>query len=274
VISRIRRFGVGVAAGLPTIPIATLALSAAFAGERPSARAVETALARTAPAAQRPERRSAAEPAAETALPSADPVARWRRSIAEASRRFGVPAAWIEQVMRAESGGHPRLNGRPITSRAGAMGLMQLMPATWSAMRGALALGTDPYDPRDNILAGTAYLAALYRRFGYPGLFGAYNAGPGRYAAWLAGRAALPGETRDYLARMGAEAAPETLFAERNGRTAAPARTEPRRALASRRARLFAVDRTGGRATGRSPDERREGLFVALSSTASPPADN
>lgn len=104
--------------------------------------------------------------------------------------------------MRAESGGRTRLGGRPITSPAGAMGLMQLMPGTWTAMRAQHGLGPDPYHPRDNILAGTAYLRAMYNRFGYPGLFGAYNAGPARYAAALAGTRRLPEETRAYLATV------------------------------------------------------------------------
>lgn len=128
-----------------------------------------------------------------------DAVWQWRDIIAEASARFGVPAAWIEQVMRAESRGITVWQGRPITSRAGAMGLMQLMPATWDSMRSALGLGGDPYQPRDNILAGTAYLRAMYDRFGYPGLFGAYNAGPGRYGASLSAGRPLPVETRSYL---------------------------------------------------------------------------
>jgi soluble lytic murein transglycosylase-like protein len=113
-----------------------------------------------------------------------------------------VPAAWIERVMRAESGGYTMIDRRPITSRAGAMGLMQLMPATWAAMRAAHRLGRNPHDPHDNILAGAAYLRAMYERFGYPGLFAAYNAGPGRYAAHLASGRALPGETRAYLAEV------------------------------------------------------------------------
>lgn len=54
----------------------------------------------------------------------ADPVAQWRPYIAEASVRFGIPAEWIERVMHAESAGMTTLNGRPITSKAGAMGLM------------------------------------------------------------------------------------------------------------------------------------------------------
>src|SRR3546814_13387 len=133
----------------------------------------------------------------------ADEVERWRPMIEEASIRFGIPTSWIERVMRAESQGLTMLNGRPIRSRTGAMGLMQLMPATWEAMRARLALGTDPDDPRDNILAGTFFLRLMYDRFGYPGLFGAYNAGPGAYAAWLAGRRQLPGETVAYLVTVG-----------------------------------------------------------------------
>lgn len=130
----------------------------------------------------------------------ADPVDRWQPYIEEASARFGVPTDWIERVMRAESGGRTFLGGRPIVSSAGAMGLMQLMPATWADMRGRLGLGFDPHAPRDNILAGTFYLRLMYDRFGYPGLFAAYNAGPARYAAVLEGRSRLPAETRGYLA--------------------------------------------------------------------------
>src|SRR3546814_3744389 len=69
-------------------------------------------------------------------------------------------------------------------------------------MRRRLGLGSDPHAPRDNILAGTLYLRLMYDRFGYPGLFGAYNAGPARYAAYLEGRRSLPGETRDYLRKV------------------------------------------------------------------------
>lgn len=129
----------------------------------------------------------------------ADEVERWRPLIGEASVRFGVPEPWIERVMRAESRGRLTLNGRPITSRAGAMGLMQLMPATWADMRGRLGLGSDPHAPRDNVLAGTFYLRLMYDRYGYPGLFAAYNAGPARYAEYLAGARRLPAETRGYL---------------------------------------------------------------------------
>src|SRR3546814_7225278 len=96
--------------------------------------------------------------------------------------------------MRMESAGLTMRGGHPITSRAGAMGLMQVMPATWADMRTRLALGSDPHDPRDNILAGSCYLRLMYDRFGYPGLFAAYNAGPGRYADHLSTGRPLPGE--------------------------------------------------------------------------------
>lgn len=138
--------------------------------------------------------------------PAADGVGRWSAEIEVAATRCGVPAEWIARVMRAESGGRTLLAGRPIRSRKGAIGLMQLMPATWAELRRDLALGDDPDLPADNIVAGACYLRRMYDRFGYPGLFGAYNAGPGRYAAWLAGETRLPGETAAYLRAVGASA--------------------------------------------------------------------
>jgi soluble lytic murein transglycosylase-like protein len=129
-------------------------------------------------------------------------MAQWRPWIAEASRRFDIPQAWIEAVIAAESGGRTHMGGTPITSRAGAMGLMQLMPQTYRDLAKTHGLGLDPYDPRDNILAGTAYLSAMRARFGYPGLFGAYNAGPARYEAHLRTGAALPVETQAYIAAL------------------------------------------------------------------------
>jgi len=126
-------------------------------------------------------------------------VSTWQPIIREASERFAIPASWIERVMQIESGGRAYRGGRPVISPKGAMGLMQLMPATWARMRAALALGSDPFDAHDNIIAGSAYLRLLYDRFGYPGLFAAYNAGPDRYRRYLAGSEALPRETVAYL---------------------------------------------------------------------------
>jgi soluble lytic murein transglycosylase-like protein len=127
---------------------------------------------------------------------------RWSGPVAEASQRFAIPEGWIRSVMAAESAGRTSVAGRPIVSPAGAMGLMQLMPQTWSAMRSRYGLGSDPFDPHDNILAGTAYLRELFDRFGYPGLFAAYNAGPERFSAYRDFGRSLPPETRTYLAKM------------------------------------------------------------------------
>ena len=132
---------------------------------------------------------------------NADPLNRWARAIAEAASRFALPKQWIRDVMRIESGGVATNEGRPVVSAAGAMGLMQLMPATWHDMQDQLRLGSNPFDPHDNIIAGSAYLRLMYDRFGYPGMFAAYNLGPTRYSAVLLGRP-LPAETRAYLKRV------------------------------------------------------------------------
>src|SRR3546814_2432973 len=84
--------------------------------------------------------------------------------VAEASQEFGIPEDWIYAVMRVESGG--RIGA---VSSAGAMGLMQLMPGTWARQRARFSLGSDPFDPRDNIIAGTSYLRAMYDRYGADG---------------------------------------------------------------------------------------------------------
>jgi hypothetical protein len=128
---------------------------------------------------------------------------RWNPLISEASHRFGVPEIWIRSVMHAESGGRTMsAANRPITSSAGAMGLMQLMPSTYQDMRADHGLGPDPYAPRDNIFAGAAYLRWLDGKYGYPALFAAYNDGPGNLAARMVDSGLLPAETRSYLARV------------------------------------------------------------------------
>lgn len=159
--------------------------------------------------------------------------------IAEAAVRFGIPEHWIRAVMQAESAGDPRA-----VSRAGAMGLMQIMPATWAELRARHRLGADVFDPRDNILAGAAYLRDMYDRFGSPGFLAAYNAGPARYAEHLAIGRPLPRETRAYMAALtpligGSSAAPLQVEA--------PVRTEDWRAAPLFVARL---DRRSGGGSG------------------------
>jgi len=126
--------------------------------------------------------------------PVSDPYA---AHVADAARRFGIPAAWIRAVMRAESRGERRA-----VSPKGAMGLMQLMPQTWANMRARYGLGRDPFDPRDNILAGAAFLRELHDRYGSPGFLAAYNAGPGRYEDYRDRHRPLPAETISYVAAI------------------------------------------------------------------------
>ncbi|HYE00623.1 MAG TPA: lytic transglycosylase domain-containing protein, partial [Alphaproteobacteria bacterium] len=182
-------------------------LSPTFPG-RPAAAALRLSL--TAAALQLLAACASAPPPAVTApvvvaAPSpgwgaATPSDPWGPYIAEASARFDVPEAWIRTVMQIESGGRTTLNGRPITSSAGAQGLMQVMPATFEALRRKHGLGPDPYDPFTNIMAGTAYIREMYDIYGAPGFLAAYNCGPGCYGDYLAGARTLPAETRRYLA--------------------------------------------------------------------------
>ncbi len=132
--------------------------------------------------------------------PRSDP---WGPYITEASARFDVPERWIREVMRVESGGRAETNGVPTTSGAGAMGLMQVMPATYDELRGRYSLGDDPYDPHNSILAGTAYIRELYDLYGSPGFLAAYNGGPGRLDDYLTRNRPLADETRRYVAKIG-----------------------------------------------------------------------
>ena len=133
--------------------------------------------------------------------PASDP---WGPYIIEAAGKYDVPERWVREVVRQESGGRQYENGKLIISSAGAMGLMQVMPATYDELRARYHLGDDPYEPHDNIMAGTAYLRELYDVYGSPGFLAAYNAGPGRLDDYLTRHRALPDETRRYVARIGA----------------------------------------------------------------------
>ncbi len=130
---------------------------------------------------------------------NSEPISSWDGLVDEASQRFGIPRDWVRGVMHQESGGRTSLNGRPITSSAGAMGLMQVMPATFAELTARYGLGGDPYEPRANILAGAAYLREMYDRFGPAHFLAAYNAGPGRVADHLRSGRPLPNETQRYV---------------------------------------------------------------------------
>lgn len=135
--------------------------------------------------------------------PPGPPEDPWGPYIQEAAQRFDVPEAWVRAVMQQESGGRLFHNGQFVTSVPGAMGLMQLMPPTYDEIRTANNLGDDPFEPHDNIMAGTAYIRQMYDVYGSPGFLAAYNAGPGRLEDFLTRNRTLPRETRNYVASIG-----------------------------------------------------------------------
>lgn len=189
-------------------------------------------------------------------LVPAEASAPYAAFVAEASQRFGIPVAWIRALMRVESANDVRA-----VSPKGAMGLMQLMPDTWAYLRARYQLGNDPFDPRENIIAGTAYMRELYDRYGAPGFLSAYNAGPGRYDQYLTNDRPLPAKTRAYVAQLaplvGGEPSPAVVAA---------AAADP---LAWTRAPLFtgASDRGPGAAPVQADARSRDG------DTAAPPRD-
>jgi|GWRWMinimDraft_8_1066016.scaffolds.fasta_scaffold08764_1 hypothetical protein len=144
-----------------------------------------------------PGRTACAEPVVTVPSRSISSVDPYAVFIREAAQRFGLPASWISAVMALESSGDAQA-----LSPQGAMGLMQITPATWADLRIRYDLGDNPYDPSDNILAGAAYLRELHERYGSPGFLAAYNAGPGRYDDHLATGRPLPYETQLYVATL------------------------------------------------------------------------
>lgn len=115
-----------------------------------------------------------------------------------AARATGVPVGLLTRLVWAES--RFRAN---VISPAGAQGIAQFMPQT--AAEHGLA---DPFDPEQAIPKAARFLAELNRRFGNFGLAAAaYNAGPNRVAAWLAGGSTLPAETEAYVAAVTGRAA-------------------------------------------------------------------
>ena len=201
-------------------------------------------------------------PAASIGSPSATPATSstaghpYAAHVAEASRRFGLPEAWIWSVMRVESAGNPSA-----TSHAGAMGLMQVMPGTYAELRSRYGLGPNAYDPRDSILAGAAYLREMHDRYGSAGFLAAYNAGPGRWEDYVSRGRPLPAETVAYIARL------ESII----GSSAAPSPTAVAQVDRSawRRAALFvALDqRTSGADPG-APSTQVEAFVPVASNVA------
>ena len=136
----------------------------------------------------------------------------WRNDVTAAAQRYGLDPFLVAALVREESSYYPRA-----LSRAGARGLMQLMPATARPMaehRGLPFAGGDLLDdPGANLDIGTAFLAGLLREFKDPRLaLAAYNAGPARARQWWQSRRTsdleawveqIPfDETRQYVKRV------------------------------------------------------------------------
>lgn len=126
----------------------------------------------------------------------------WGPYIREASQRFSIPQSWIRAIMNQESGGHQYLHGHLIRSVHGAVGLMQIKPATYEILAHRYHLGPDPYNPHDNIMAGSGYIRELYDHFGSPLFVAAYNCGPQCVENYRQHGTPLPDYARAYLAAV------------------------------------------------------------------------
>ncbi len=120
-------------------------------------------------------------------------VRRWEPQIQAAAKKYGVPPAMIAAVMTAESGGNPNAG-----SPAGAQGLMQFMPGTFSSVAQKHGISGGILDPEASINAGAAHLADLYKTYGdWTKVLAAYNAGPGNVDRWQS-----IGETSKYVPKV------------------------------------------------------------------------
>ena len=208
-------------------------------------------------------------------------VDRWSALIDEAAHRFGIPAKWVRGVMQQESAGRTHQNGYPIVSSAGAMGLMQVMPATFAELRARYDLGPDPHNPRTNIMAGAAYLREMYDRFGPRYFLAAYNAGPARVDDHLRTGRALPYETRAYSASLMPALLPNAITVSATTSTSvqdltsveafraaasSPSRSVDRRPASPPAASVFVRTAASvSAATSRDAEQSRGGLFVMSS---------
>jgi hypothetical protein len=133
------------------------------------------------------------------------------RMIESAAAMHGMPVDFFTRLIWQESSFRPG-----VTSRAGAQGAAQFMPGT-AADRGL----ADPFDPEQAIPKSAELLDLLWRRFGNLGLAAAaYNGGPARVEAWLEGRGALPGETRNYVSTITGRTADDWAAEARGARRA------------------------------------------------------
>ncbi len=134
-------------------------------------------------------------------------------TLAPRVQALGLNLPWVYGLIRSESVFRPSA-----VSPAGAIGLMQLMPATGQHVAANLGLVLDDddalLDPANNLTLGSAYLSDMFKRFdgSEPLATAAYNAGPKRVNAWLPQSGSIPAdvwvdtipfwETRSYVRRV------------------------------------------------------------------------
>ncbi len=149
------------------------------------------AQAPASPPAPQSQNAPAVQPAATPAPntpPTADDIC---RALEQDAAENELPVEFFARVIWQES----RFNAQAV-SKKGAQGIAQFMPAT-ADYRGLV----DPFDPIEALRHSASYLGELRTRFGNLGLAAAaYNAGPGRVAAFLADKRPLPSQTRNYVA--------------------------------------------------------------------------
>jgi hypothetical protein len=151
-------------------------------------------------------------PYVSTAVPSGDTIQNilhYKDAIEAAAKMFNIPAVLIAGVMYQESGGNQLdSSGHILTSSAGALGLMQMLPSTAAGLTvNGQPVGGKAYaylsNPATNILLGAEYLSELYHEFGQniEETLAAYNAGPGAEQQALARGYQIPqySETIQYV---------------------------------------------------------------------------
>jgi hypothetical protein len=144
------------------------------------------------------------------------------RMIEGAAATHRLPVEFLARLIWQESTFRPG-----VTSPKGAQGVAQFMPST--AAEHGLA---DPYDPEQAVPKSAELLSELKQRFGNLGLAAAaYNGGPARVDAWLAGRGSLPGETRNYVSAITGRTADDWADDGRNGKAEAAEQGPPARCL-------------------------------------------
>ena len=127
---------------------------------------------------------------------------KYESEINAAYKKYGVPKHIILAVIKTESDFDANAE-----SSAGAMGLMQLMPETFTDMTGIENVDGYITDPEYNIDAGVHYLSYLYKRYeNWETVYAAYNAGPGNVDEWLGDESTLGDipfpETRAYVRKV------------------------------------------------------------------------